>query len=316
MNRVLRSVSISDEPVTISILSENSETETFEGGGEAEAPDEPTAEDEDPSSEDEGASSQSETEDSEQPEESEESEQSEEQADAVPEPPEGDDETGEIDGDQLIGLEEVAESQLEEPEPEAQPASAMDIEKQVEARLEEFEARFQQEKEDAYHAGFEDGTNEGTKQGLAQSTDEIERFSDLVASLPVQWKDAVKNYDAAVLDLAIHLARRIVGSAVEIDESIILQAVHDCLGYVEDKTKVIIRVNPDDLEAVRRHRNDWLESLESIDHLLIESDPTVTRGGCVVETPIGDVDAQIEERLDRVRNALLEDLRKDTGETQ
>ena len=192
----------------------------------------------------------------------------------------------------------------------------MDIEKQVEARLEEFEARFQQEKEDAYHAGFEDGTNEGTKQGLAQSTDEIERFSDLVASLPVQWKDAVKNYDAAVLDLAIHLARRIVGSAAEIDESIILQAVHDCLGYVEDKTKVIIRVNPDDLEAVRRHRNDWLESLESIDHLLIESDPTVTRGGCVVETPIGDVDAQIEERLDRVRNALLEDLRKDTGETQ
>ena len=316
MNRVLRSVSISDEPVTISILSENSETETFEGGGEAEAPDEPTAEDEDPSSEDEGASSQSETEDSEQPEESEESEQSEEQADAVPEPPEGDDETGEIDGDQLIGLEEVAESQLEEPEPEAQPASAMDIEKQVEARLEEFEARFQQEKEDAYHAGFEDGTNEGTKQGLAQSTDEIERFSDLVASLPVQWKDAVKNYDAAVLDLAIHLARCIVGSAAEIDESIILQAVHDCLGYVEDKTKVIIRVNPDDLEAVRRHRNDWLESLESIDHLLIESDPTVTRGGCVVETPIGDVDAQIEERLDRVRNALLEDLRKDTGETQ
>ena len=79
---------------------------------------------------------------------------------------------------------------------------------------------------------------------------------------------------------------------------------------------MIIRVNPDDLEAVRRHRNDWLESLESIDHLLIESDPTVTRGGCVVETPIGDVDAQIEERLDRVRNALLEDLRKDTGETQ
>ena len=146
MNRVLRSVSISDEPVTISILSENSETETFEGGGEAEAPDEPTAEDEDPSSEDEGASSQSETEDSEQPEESEESEQSEEQADAVPEPPEGDDETGEIDGDQLIGLEEVAESQLEEPEPEAQPASAMNIEKQVEARLEEFEARFPQEK--------------------------------------------------------------------------------------------------------------------------------------------------------------------------
>ena len=89
-----------------------------------------------------------------------------------------------------------------------------------------------------------------------------------------------------------------------------LQAVHECLAYVEDKTKVIIRVNPDDLEAVRRHRNDWLESLESIDHLLIEAEPTVARGGCVVETPIGDVDAQIEERLKRLRTALLEEINR------
>ena len=59
-----------------------------------------------------------------------------------------------------------------------------------------------------------------------------------------------------------------------------------------------------------------LESLESIDHLLIESEPSVTKGGCIVETPIGDVDAQIEERLERVRSALIEDLMKDTGEEE
>lgn len=305
MNRVLRSVPISDETVTILVnhTVEEKEEEAFEDAATADASD---GSDEDDELAVDGPSDQDA---SPAPEEA----SSEQRDDAEEEIGVAD----EIDGEQMIGLEEVAQRAAEEEaEPDEPPPTALDIEKQVEARLEEFETRFQQEKEDAYHSGFEDGTNEGSKQGLAQSAEEIERFSSLVESLPVQWKDAIKNYDAAVLDLAVKLAQRIVGAAAEVDESMILQAVHDCLSYVEDKTKVIIRVNPDDLEAVRRHRNDWLESLESIDHLLIESEPTVSKGGCIIETPIGDVDAQIEERLDRVRSALIEDLRKDPGEQE
>ena len=235
------------------------------------------------------------------------------------------DELTEEDGEIMIGLEEVAErdaaiaaargdtpaSTDEEDAPKEQaPASAREIEAMVEARLKEFEERFQQEKEDAYHSGFEDGTSEGTKHGLSQSEEEIARFQNVVETLSTQWKDTLRTYDTAVIDLSIRIARKIIDVEVEQNQDAILQAVHDCLAYVEDKTKVIIRVNPDDLEAVRRHRNDWLESLESMDHLLIEAEPTVTRGGCVVETPIGDVDAQIEERLERLRNALLEEINR------
>lgn len=197
------------------------------------------------------------------------------------------------------------------------PTPVTEIEEIVEARLKEFEERFQQEKEDAYHAGFEDGTNEGMKQGLNQSEEEVCRFQDLVESLTGQWKNTLKTYDTSVMDLAIRIAKKIIDTEIERNQDAVLQAVHECLSYVEDKTKVIIRVNSEDLEAVRRHRNDWLESLESIDHLLIEAEPSVTRGGCVVETPIGDVDAQIEERLERLRSALLEEINRtdDSQET-
>ena len=202
-----------------------------------------------------------------------------------------------------------------ETEVEELPASATEIESIVESRLKEFEERFQQEKEDAYHYGFEDGTNEGMKQGLNQSEEEVVRFQEMVETLSGQWKDTLRTYDTAVTDLAIRIAKKIIDVEIEHNEDAVLQAVHECLAYVEDKSKVIIRVNPDDLEAVRRHRNDWLESLESIDHLLIESEPTVARGGCVVETPIGDVDAQIEERLERLKGALLEEInRTDDGQ--
>ncbi|MEE2754695.1 MAG: FliH/SctL family protein [Candidatus Latescibacterota bacterium] len=222
----------------------------------------------------------------------------------------------------MIGLEEVAEgdatmvSGSETSDSETTdgtsklPKSAGEIEALVEARLKEFEDRFQQEKEDAYHAGFEAGKSEGTKQGLTQSEEEIERFQSVVGTLTTKCKDTLKTYDMSVTELAIQIAQKIISVEIDQNEEAVLQAVHDCLGYVEDKTKVIIRVNPNDLEAVRRHRNDWLESLESMDHLLIESEPSVSQGGCVVETPIGDVDAQIEERLERLRNILLEEINR------
>ena len=227
------------------------------------------------------------------------------------------------DGEMMIGLEKVAErdaaaavspSEPTEETVEELPAPASEIESIVEARLQEFEERFQQEKEDAYHSGFEDGTNEGMKQGLNQSEDEVARFQELVDTLTGQWKDTLRTNDASVVELAVRVAQKIIDVKIETDDEAVLQAVHECLGYVEDKTKVIIRVNPDDLEAVRRHRNDWLESLESIDHLLIEAEPTVSRGGCVVETPIGDVDAQIEERLERLRLAMLEEINRTDSE--
>ena len=214
-----------------------------------------------------------------------------------------------------VGASEDLSNDTSEATEEPLPTSASEIEAIVEARLKEFEERFQQEKEDAYHAGFEDGTNEGTKQGLSQSEDEVGRFQTTVDTLTAQWKDTLKTYDTAVTDLAIKIAQKIISVEIDQNNDAVLQAVHDCLAYVEDKTKVTIRVNPDDLEAVRRHRNDWLQSLESIDHLLIESEPSVSRGGCIVETPIGDVDAQIEERLERLRIVLLEEInRTDTGQ--
>lgn len=293
MNRVLRSLEISDESVTISVQRVDEaaltapEAESIEDDGDNDEPDLVPEEDEEGEEEADG---------------------SEPEADADDEP--------------LIGAEvtelqrQQAEQQDEAPETDEAVTrpSALDIEKQVEERLTEFEARFQQEKEDAYHSGFEDGTNEGTKQGLAQSAEEIERFQALVKTLPAQWNDAVKSYDIAVADLALRIAQKIVSAAADVDEQVILEAVRECLSYVEDKTKVIIRVNPDDLETVRRHRDNWLESLESIGTLLIEPEPTVSKGGCIVETPIGDVDAQVEERLERIRLDLVEALQKDDGE--
>ncbi len=201
---------------------------------------------------------------------------------------------------------EVWEGEKTEEPPEI---SAIQVETLVEERLKEFEQRFQQEKEDAYRSGFEDGKTEGLKEGQEQSRDEIDRFVSALQSLQEQWEDHYKNTDQDLTHLALAVARRIIGASVQIQEEPVLHAVQECLAYLQDKSRVVIKVNPQDLDVVRRHRNNWLESLEGIEKLLVEGDADISRGGCIVETPKGDVDAQVEERLERLQTLLVEAIR-------
>lgn len=205
--------------------------------------------------------------------------------------------------------EQEEESQPEEETNKIPALSALEIETMVEERIKNFEERFQREKEEAYRAGFEDGRPEGLIEGKTHSQSEIERFQSIIKNLEAQWKDLLKNADLSLSELALAVAEKIIGSAVEVRKEPIKQAVGECLSYLQDKSRVIIKVHPDDLEVVRNHRNDWLESLEGIQQLIVESDSTIALGGCIVETPIGDVDAQIEERLERLRLALIEEIR-------
>jgi len=212
---------------------------------------------------------------------------------------------------EVPGADGSGDEEPTEEEPPEPTFSAMDVEGIVEQRLGEFEARFQQEKEDAYRSGFEDGKNEGLREGQEQSRAEIDSFASVVEELGTRWRDAMRTTDVGLADLALAVARRVVGVSVEFHEEPILQAVQECLGYLQDKSRVVIRVHPDDLEAVRRHRNDWLESLESLEQLVIEGDREVARGGCIVEGKLGDVDAQVEERLERLRAVLIEEIRSE-----
>jgi flagellar biosynthesis/type III secretory pathway protein FliH len=53
-------------------------------------------------------------------------------------------------------------------------------------------------------------------------------------------------------------------------------------------------------EAMERIR----ASLGGIEHCVVEAERRVARGGCIVRTPVGDVDARIETKLERAAEVV------------
>jgi flagellar biosynthesis/type III secretory pathway protein FliH len=67
---------------------------------------------------------------------------------------------------------------------------------------------------------------------------------------------------------------------------------------------VRLRCHPDDLELLERGRPRLLERCRSAGALQLEADERIARGGCVVESELGSVDARLAVQLDAIERAL------------
>jgi flagellar assembly protein FliH len=75
------------------------------------------------------------------------------------------------------------------------------------------------------------------------------------------------------------------------------------IGRLVEKESVTVRVNPGDLERMREHRDELLSNGEIKNFRVIE-DQRVDRGGVVVETDGGTIDARISTQVNEARRVL------------
>lgn len=98
--------------------------------------------------------------------------------------------------------------------------------------------------------------------------------------------------EATIGALAIAVAERILGEALDVQPERVRTVVSEALERVRRAKHVRVRVHPSDAAQ--------LVDLE----VEIVEDASVTRGGCVVESELGEVDARLEVRLDALARAI------------
>lgn len=110
--------------------------------------------------------------------------------------------------------------------------------------------------------------------------------------------------DAAAV-LARRMAEKIVGHAVEVAPALMGDIAAQALAASRARAgSVALRVHPEDLPAVEAARARWGSGALVV---RLVADAGVGRHGCVVETPVGRVDARLASQLDALERALRRD---------
>ena len=110
--------------------------------------------------------------------------------------------------------------------------------------------------------------------------------------------------DAAIV-LARKMAEKIIGRAVVLDPAVMGEIAGQALAASRVRGgAVVLRVHPDDIAAVERTRPEWLARVAAGANVRVVADASVGRHGCVVETPVGRLDARLETQLDALERVL------------
>jgi flagellar assembly protein FliH len=105
-----------------------------------------------------------------------------------------------------------------------------------------------------------------------------------------------------VLDVALAVAKEIVGHEVQTNKALVLRTIDDLLAQVHGEQQIELHLSPADLEAVQKARPELPQQVRLV------ADATLGPGGCVVETPRQVLDGSIDRRMAAVRAALTHEL--------
>jgi len=84
----------------------------------------------------------------------------------------------------------------------------------------------------------------------------------------------------------------------------VLEAVRGALRALVDRERIVVLVHPEDLELVREAMDGVRGALGGVEHCEVQAERRVGRGGAIVRTPEGDVDARLETKLARAREVV------------
>ncbi|MDR1534731.1 MAG: flagellar assembly protein FliH [Planctomycetota bacterium] len=108
-----------------------------------------------------------------------------------------------------------------------------------------------------------------------------------------------------LLRLVLDLARRLVGHELSIDPEAIRPLARECIGLVVERSSLAVRVNPEDLGAMRETLPELAAIFTDLGTVEIEADPAIERGGLLATTREAEVDMRLSTRLAAFEEALL-----------
>ncbi len=146
---------------------------------------------------------------------------------------------------------------------------------------------------------------EGYSAGLQQKKEEIDRllreFNRLMEELRVQQQEFLDDYTAEIQIFSLEVASKIMNRQISLDESEMKELVKSAVGSVKDADWLIVKLSGQMPGLMKQLAQDFPPGAKidgrRVD--LVESD--IPPGSCLIETPMGSIDASIQAQLDKLR---------------
>lgn len=155
--------------------------------------------------------------------------------------------------------------------------------------LENTEKECETLRKEANEKGFEEG---------------LLKFNEQILYLNEQLKAIRHNLQQMVLPIALKAAKRIVGKELETFPETIVDIVMQAIAPIAESHRVTIYINKDDKAILEAQKPKLQEQMQQVDILTIQEKADIERGGCIIQTEGGMINATIENQWKALERAF------------
>lgn len=179
-------------------------------------------------------------------------------------------------------------------------------EAQAEQLLEEAQVRRQSIENESRQKGFEEGHEEGYQKGVAEVERLTERMHKMLEAVMQRREEILRDTETQIVELVILMCRKVIKILSENQKNVVMANVLAALKKVKTRGKVTLRVNLEEVKLTSEHADEFIKHIENVEGITVLEDSAVEKGGCIVETDFGAIDARISSQLTELENKIID----------
>jgi flagellar assembly protein FliH len=154
--------------------------------------------------------------------------------------------------------------------------------------------------------GFDRGHEDGYASGKAEVDRLIEQLHNIINRAIEKRNEIIEESETLLINLVLLIAKKVVKVISENQKNVVINNVIQALRKLKSRGEVVIRVNLEDVSLTSEHVKDFMRMVENVKSITVVEDSSVDKGGCVIETDFGLIDARISSQLHEIEEKIVE----------
>jgi flagellar assembly protein FliH len=181
------------------------------------------------------------------------------------------------------------------------------VEREALGRLKDLQEQAYQQ---AYQLGLEEGREKAYQETSEAFAERMAHFDLLISNIENLKPELVSYNEAHIVRLAYVMAKKIAMAEIAEKTELILSTARHAIESAQSDENITVRLAPSDLEFIEHMKEKLGKDFEKLKKAKLEASDSITPGGCIVATNYGDVDATVEQRVEKLWNSLSSKLPK------
>jgi flagellar assembly protein FliH len=156
----------------------------------------------------------------------------------------------------------------------------------------------------SYERGLSDGIRQGRELEKHEILQTLQAMSVIVREMSALKRITLEKMEEEIVRLSLAVAEKVIHLEAATNREVIRGVLKEAIKGIGDRENMKIRVHPQDFHFMIEIKNDFLQSFDGIRNMTFAEDESIQRGGAIIETVCGEVDARLDQQYNEVKAAM------------